>query len=74
MVIVETGIAGAGQLKNAGAQGFGQAARAGAAAADVSQSRCAALPITGFETFDLPRRKIEQLRGSGTRQGSLDAR
>lgn len=56
MMIVESGIAGAGQSENALAQRIGQAARAGTAAADVSQSRCAALPIARFETFDMPRR------------------
>jgi hypothetical protein len=74
MAIVEAQITGAGQVKDAGARGFGQAAGAGAAAADVCQSGCAALPVTGFETLDLPRRKVEQLRRSGTRQISLDAR
>ena len=68
MVIVETGVARAGQLKDAGARGLGQAARTGTAAADVCQSRFAALPVAGFEAFDVPRRKVEQRRGSGTRQ------
>ena len=34
----------------------------------VSQSRCAALAVARFEAFDLPRRWIEQLRSSGSRQ------
>jgi hypothetical protein len=44
MVIVAAGIAGAGQLQDAGARAFGQTVVAGAAAADVCQSRCAAFP------------------------------
>ena len=73
MMIVETGVARASQVEDAGTHGLGQAARAGTTAAGVCQSRCAALPITGFEALDMPRRQIEQLRGSGTRQVSLDA-
>ena len=71
VMIVEAGVAGAGQSEDASAHAVGQAAVTGAAAAGVSQSRCAALPITGFEAFDVPRREVEQLRGSGTRQVSL---
>ena len=55
MMIVEADVASAGQSENALAQGFGHGAMAGTAAADVSQSRCAALPIARFETFDMPR-------------------
>jgi hypothetical protein len=71
MVIVEAGIARAGQSEDAGAQRLGKTARAGTAAADLCQSRCAALPIARFEPFDMARRESEQLRGSGTRQSSL---
>jgi hypothetical protein len=42
MVIVETGVARASQIEDAGARGFGEAARAGPAAVGVCQSRCAA--------------------------------
>jgi len=73
MVIVEARVARASQLEDAGAGAFGEAARTGAAAAGVCQSRCAALPVAGFEAFDVPRREVEQFRGSGTRQVSLDA-
>jgi hypothetical protein len=73
MVIVEAGVARASQIEDAGARGPGQAARAGTAAAGMCQSLCAALPITGFEAFDMPRRNREQLGGSGTRQIPLTA-
>jgi hypothetical protein len=56
MMIVEASVAGARQGEDALAQTLGQAAWAGTPAADVSQSRCAALPIAGFETFDVPSR------------------
>ena len=45
VMVVEAGIAGAGQLQDAIAHALGQAAVAGPAAAGVRQSRCAALPI-----------------------------
>ena len=73
MMIVEAGVAGARQTEDALAGAFGQAAGTGATAAGVCQSRCAALPITGFEALDMSRREVEQLRGSGTRQIPLDA-
>jgi len=56
VMIVESGITRAGQAQGGLAQPIGQAAMAGPPAADVSQSRCAALPIARFETFDMPRR------------------
>jgi hypothetical protein len=73
MVIVEACVSRACQMENACARGFGQAVRAGTAAAGVCQSRCAALPVANFEAMYLTRRKVEQLRGSGTRQVSLNA-
>lgn len=56
MVVVETGVTGARQSEDAFAGGLRSASVAGAAAADVSQSRCAALPIARFETFDMSSR------------------
>jgi len=55
VMVVETGIACACQGQDADARTLGQAAVAGAAAADVCQSRCAALPVARFEPFDMPR-------------------
>jgi hypothetical protein len=71
MMIVEAGVAGAGQTQDRLAGALGEAAVAGPAAAGVYQSRCAALPVTKFEAFHMPWRNVEQLRGSGTRQVSL---
>ncbi len=70
-MIVEAGVLRASQAQDGLPGAFGPAAVAGTAAVGVCQSRCAALPVAGLETFDLPWRKIEQLRGSGTRQLSL---
>jgi len=70
VMIVEAGIAGTRQGQNAGADARRQTAMAGTAAAGVCQSRCAALPVAGFEAFDVSRCDVEQLRGSGTRQVS----
>ena len=56
MMIVEARIARASQSEDAVACGFRGASVAGAAAADVRQRRCAALPVAGFEAFDMPRR------------------
>lgn len=56
MMVVETDVARAGQGEDASAQWLGKTARAGAAAADVCQSRSAALPITRFESFDMSKR------------------
>jgi hypothetical protein len=56
VMVIEAGIAGARQLHDAIPHTLRQAAMAGAPAAGVCQSRCAALPIAGFETFDVPRR------------------
>ena len=56
VMVIEAGIAGAGQLQDAIAHALRQAAVAGPPAAGVSQSRCAALPIARFEAFDVPRR------------------
>jgi len=56
MMIVEAAITGARQSDDPIALGVRCAVRAGAAAAGVCQSRCAALPIGGFEAFDVPRR------------------
>ncbi len=74
VMVVEAGIGGTGQLQDALPHALGQAAVAGPSAAGVCQSGCAALPITSFEALDMPRRKVEQLRRSGTRQVSLNAR
>ena len=71
MMIVEAGVARAGQSQDALTYGGRRARRGGAAAAGVCQSRCAALPIARFEPFDMPKRSVEQIRGSGTRQVSL---
>jgi hypothetical protein len=56
VMVVEGGIACACQGQDAEARTLGQTAMAGAAAADVRQRRCAALPIARFEPFDMPRR------------------
>ena len=56
MVIIEAGIAGAGQMQDGSTDALGQAAVAGTAAVSVSQSRGAALPVADFEAFDMPRR------------------
>ena len=56
MVIIEAGVAGAGETQDGLTGALGQAAVAGTAAVGVSQSRGAALPVADFETFDLPRR------------------
>ena len=56
VMIIEAGVAGARQVRMRFRTRCGSAAVAGAAAAGVSQSRCAALPIAGFEAFDMPRR------------------
>ena len=56
VMVVEAGIASAGQLQDAIPYALWHAAVAGPPAAGVCQSRCAALPIAGFESFDLPRR------------------
>ena len=56
MMVVEAGVACACQGQDADARTLGQATVAGPAAAGVSQSRCAALPIARFEPFDMPRR------------------
>ena len=55
-MIVEAGVARACQSHDPLAYGVGQTTVAGAAAADVRQGRCAALPIATFEPFDMPRR------------------
>src|SRR5579862_2531593 len=73
MMIVEAGVARVRESEDAVACALGQATVAGSAAADVRQSRCAALPITRFKPFDMPRREVEQLRGSGARQVPLQA-
>jgi len=56
MMIVKAGVARARQFQGALAYGWRRAPGTGAAAADVCQSRCAALPIARFEPFDMPRR------------------
>jgi len=56
MMIVEAGVARARQFQDALAYGLRRAPGTGAAAADVCQSRCAALPIARFEPLDMPRR------------------
>jgi len=55
MMIVETNVARACQSQDAVASGWRGALVARAAAADVCQSRCAALPIARFKPFDMPR-------------------
>ena len=52
-MIVETGVARARQSEDAVTGDLRNASAAGAAAADVSQSRCAALPIARFKPFDM---------------------
>lgn len=56
VMVVEAGIARACQGQDADACALRQTTVAGAAAADVRQRRCAALPIARFEPFDMPRR------------------
>ena len=57
MMVVEAGVAWCGpERRMRCAHALGQAAGAGASAAGVRQSRCAALPVARFETFDMPRR------------------
>ena len=73
VMIVEAGVFRTSQAQDGLTGRVGQAAVTGPAAVGVSQSRCAALPVASFEALDVPRRKIEQLRGSGTRQVSLHA-
>ncbi len=55
-MIVEAGVTGPRELHDTGAHALGQAAMAGAAAAGVCQSRCAALPVADFEALDMPGR------------------
>ena len=56
VMVIEAGIASASQMQDAIPHALGQAAMAGPPAAGVCQSRLAALPIAGFESFDMPRR------------------
>ncbi len=56
MMIVETGVARACQREDAVAGGLRGASMAGTTAADVRQSRCAALPITQFEPLEMSKR------------------
>ena len=56
VMVIEAGIAGAGQLQDAISHALRQATVAGPPAAGVSQSRCAALTIARFEPFDVPQR------------------
>jgi hypothetical protein len=56
MMVVEAGVASTGEREDVSPHGPRQAAMAGPAAAGVSQSRCAALPVARFEAFDMPRR------------------
>ena len=59
MMIVEVDVFRTSQAQDGLAGALGQAATVGAAAAGVCQSRYAALPITSFEAFDVPRLKVE---------------
>lgn len=56
VVVVETGIGGAGQMQDAIPHALRQATVAGPPAAGVCQSRLPALPIARLESFDMPRR------------------
>src|SRR6202035_1974071 len=71
MMIVEARVLATGQSEDGLTHPLRGTMRTGPAAAGVSQRRCAALPIASFEAFDVPRRKVEQLRGSGTHQVRL---
>ena len=73
VMIVEAGIFRARQAQEGLPGAFGKTAVTGAAAVGVSQSRCAALPVADFEAFHMPRRNLQQLRGSGTRQFPVHA-
>jgi hypothetical protein len=73
MVVVKAHIFGASQTQDSLAGALGQTAGAGPSATGVCQSRCAALPIAGFEALDMAGRQSEQLRGSGSRQVPLHA-
>ena len=72
MVIVESGIGGAGQPDHALADTTRQAAGAGSSAIGVRQSRLPVLPQTLLETFDLTDAEREQFGGSGARHVSLN--
>jgi len=56
VMIVEAGVARACQSEDTDARALGQTAVAGPAAADVRQSRCAALPVARLQPFDMARR------------------
>jgi hypothetical protein len=73
MVVVETGIGGAGQPDHGLADTTGQAAGAGPSAVGVRQSRLPLLAHTFLKTFDLTDAEREQCGGSGTRHVSLSA-
>ena len=73
MVVVETGIGGAGQPQDRLALPGGQTARAGSPAVGVRQSRLPLLPETPLKTFDLTNAEREQFGGSGARHVSLHA-
>ena len=55
VVVVETGIGGAGQMQDTIPHALRQAAMAGPSATGVCQSRSTALPIARLESFDMPR-------------------
>jgi hypothetical protein len=73
VMIVEPGIGGAGQMNDLTAHPVGQAARTGATAADVRQSRLPVFAHAFLKTFDLPCAEREQFGGSGARQVSFEA-
>src|SRR5712692_8747236 len=74
MMVVETGVARAGQLQDARTHRLRQAAGARPPATGVCHRRLPTLPIARFETFDMPRCEIEECGGSGTRQVPLQTR
>jgi hypothetical protein len=56
VMVVKTNVARACQGEDAETRALWQMAVIGTAAADVRQRRCAALPITRFEPFEMPGR------------------
>jgi hypothetical protein len=73
VVIVEASIGGASQVNGALADSTRQAARAGATAVGMRQSRLSLLPQTLLETFDMTKAEREQFGGSGACHFSLSA-
>lgn len=72
MMIVETDIAGAGEMQDTVPHTHRKAARARPAATGVCQSRLPVFAQTFLQALDLAHAQAEQLGGSGTRHLSLD--